>query len=95
MSDTKFTPGPWRIDDCGDVRSIEDGEVIAVVLSDTDEFKTANLIAAAPELYSVLNDALSALRYIRERYGSLSGVGFDRVDENGLSALAKACGEAV
>jgi len=51
MSDTKFTPGPWRIDDCGDVRSTEDGEVIAVVLSDTDEFKTASLIAAAPELY--------------------------------------------
>ncbi|WP_025091487.1 hypothetical protein [Brucella intermedia] len=46
-------------------------------------------------LYEALGDALSGLRYVRERYGSLSGVGFDRVDKKGQAALDKACREEV
>lgn len=94
MSDTKFTPGPWRIDDCGDVRSMEDGEVIAVVLSDTDEFKTANLIAAAPELYGALEAFIDAESVTGDQ--SISLQAYDKAMEEAfqkaMKALAKARG---
>lgn len=94
--ETKFTPGPWRIDgpDCfGDFNILHDGDSLAVaaVVSNmryADEIAgNAHLIAAAPELYAALADMTELL----ER------VGDSRKDapfiDAANAALAKARGE--
>ena len=48
---------------------------------------------AAPDMYEALMEARSALRYIRESYGELDGVGFGRVESRSTAALAKADGK--
>lgn len=54
----------------------------------------ARLIAAAPELLDALADMLSGWRYIRETYGDLGGVGWDRAEKAARAAIAKARGES-
>lgn len=39
------------------------------------------------KLVEALEDAMSALQYVRENHGDLYGVGFDRVREAGTKAL--------
>lgn len=41
-------------------------------------------------LAEALKDAMSGLRYIRERYGELDGVGWQRVEDEGSAALREA-----
>lgn len=50
---------------------------------------TANerLRDAAPRLAEALKDAMSGLRYIRERYGELDGVGWQRIEAKANAAL--------
>ena len=94
-----FTKGPWFV-------SKPKGEHRAFVMSDMGKIATVafnsgkmnvnangNLISAAPDMYEALMDARSALRYIRESYGELYGVGFDRVESRSTAALAKADGK--
>lgn len=51
----------------------------------TESFE--DLARHAELLERTLKDARSGLRYIRETYGELYGVGFDRVEENAKRAL--------
>lgn len=44
---------------------------------------------------AALQDALSGWRYIRARHGDLAGVGWDRVEERLVAALAAGCGVKV
>ncbi|WP_226552947.1 hypothetical protein [Celeribacter naphthalenivorans] len=74
MSDTKFTPGPWRVGSdlekiClnGDDKFTTNGwaKCVAKVTSPewmggTQAFHNANLIAAAPDLYEALSVVLDA-----------------------------------
>lgn len=114
MAESKFTPGPWFVSE-DDRDGMEwnrhiaidpDGENRICFMAHggperDDEFEAnACLIAAAPELYEALTDALAGLRYIREHYhdertatGDLYGVGFDRVEGKAQAALAKVRGE--
>lgn len=77
----KRTPTVVRYDTCAKSLAME--EVIA----------NANLIASAPELLEALEDMLNGWRYIREMYGDLYGVGWDRAESKSVAAVAKAKGE--
>ena len=79
MSETKFTPGPWKMYRNGYVLSEETGERVCTPHSTlpeaskvSDHIKdlkaNARLIAAAPELYEALEDASDLL----DRMGYLS-----------------------
>lgn len=62
MSETKWTPGPWRVGI--DRRAIWDDEdrCIAVAKSETHQLEAnARLIAAAPDLYEALGDVAGLL----------------------------------
>lgn len=50
----------------------------------------AQLIAAAPDLLEALRDMLSGWRYIREVYGDLYGVEWDRAQQKAESSIQKA-----
>ena len=96
MSDTKWTPGPWKPHATGLARSgkpeheihwSDDGECIAEIVHGEPE---ANLIAAAPDLYEELEGARGTIQaLIDEGYtGYIEHRG--RID----AALAKARGES-
>lgn len=56
MSETNWTPGPWEVDQYGDV--IANGEDVAHVVSTIGDYiATSRLVAAAPELYQALEKA--------------------------------------
>lgn len=82
--ETKFTKGEWRVERFVNGKGFEiafndDGEVVAdYVYSEHD----AHLIAAAPDMYEMLES-------LREDYGLLTPVGKD-IDK----LLAKARGES-
>ena len=95
LQESKFTPGDWEWSQAehGDVevRSV-DGDFIAIVVLDGDtetRDANANLIAAAPDLYAVLDALTASVRVTR-------GVpSFDVVLLNqARAALAKARGES-
>ena len=84
MSEVKFTPGPWRIEQYPSihVRSC-DGECVLAhdYITDAD----AHLIAAAPELYEALEELYDAI-------DSAVGLTPERL-EKARQALRKARGE--
>ena len=95
MADTKWTPGPWRInkeDDWGGVEITSESRVgmieiamLAVTFRGNigkEQRANARLIAAAPELYEALDAMLT-------RFGHHSNVDIKRAAD----ALAKARGE--
>lgn len=53
------TPGPWRVDEVGDITS--EGGDIACSLSYPDAKANAKLIAAAPEMLDILIDIHKSL----------------------------------
>lgn len=55
------TPGPW-VADHDNVRTPDDGGMVAKVAGDTDSqaYANARLIAAAPDLLAALRDLVSA-----------------------------------
>jgi len=68
MSETKFTKGPWRIDNAGMLNKIKSCEAaprtIAVIdyqsphlMTDAERLANARLIASAPELLEALQQA--------------------------------------
>lgn len=107
MTDTKFTPGPWRYGDwihkrigcSGDISSWVDvwvdGGLPIAATKHGNEVANAALIAAAPELYAALADALDSLEYIARNEPRLHGYGVraERI-EAARAALAKARGES-
>ena len=52
-----------------------------------DEWSMDELACKARHLEDALMDARSGMRYIRETYGNLYGVGFDRVEKKATKAL--------
>ena len=53
-----------------------------------DEWTMDEFHRHALKLEAALIDAMQGMRYIRESHGNLYGVGFDRVEENGVEALS-------
>jgi hypothetical protein len=101
MSETKFTPGPWALDQCGRIYVIRatDCSVGEAYRSDFDPPSlptkaNAALIAAAPDLYAALN---SLLKTVVDDLGECGYDEEDIADHEGVkratSALAKARGE--
>jgi len=72
------TPGPWSVDpvDWDMVTSDQDGLAIATLdhpdRSDDDNLANARLIAAAPELLSMLQDAYADLSRISDNQSGIS-----------------------
>ena len=58
MTDSKHTPGPWHLDEEGDVTSA-DGKKIAMFLDATDG--DAKLFLAAPDMLEALRAAKTTL----------------------------------
>jgi hypothetical protein len=61
MSDTKFTPGPWLAKQSCVISA--SGEIVTSCVTgsvkrgnDAEDYATAHLIAAAPELYEALDN---------------------------------------
>lgn len=57
-----------------------------------DHLKAERIRDAAPELLAALEDMLSGWKYLREHHGELSGVGWDRAQDNAESAIRQARG---
>ena len=94
MSETKFTPGPWHWMDHGSFINVEskDCSSIASLFSyATPEIEepNAHLIAAAPDMYMVLEEVFDEVENYMERTGRSVTWG-----EKAKAALAKARGEA-
>ncbi len=77
MSETKFTAGPWQVFRKQSSVGCNEGQGIAELWRDGDERKAnANLIAAAPEMYAMLEqicdgmfDAESAQKLLAKARG--------------------------
>ena len=95
MSESKWTPGPWRIDPCWDVLgNTDDGNgLVCAVTHDAvpvDEARAnARLIAAAPSMY----EALRRLVIEAELDGMDKRPGWDAWVSQGRAALRLAEGE--
>ena len=94
MSETSWPPGPWDVDQYGDV--IANGEDVAHVVSTIgDHIATARLIAAAPELYQALNSLYDSYKELADS-GDSGWWKLEDQDEGkqALAAIAKARGES-
>ena len=112
MSDTEFTPGPWvlrndyvGVADDSDTQSY--GMLLLIAAIDRFDFEpqwkaNAQLIAAAPELYRALDEAVKDLvaYQVNARIASRYNSRWEGVSElvqptidSGRAALAKARGE--
>lgn len=60
-----------------------------------DEWAMDSFARQARQLEDALLDARSGLEYIRQTYGPLYGVGFDRVEEKCKIALDRLGGELI
>ena len=99
-NETKFTPGPWDTEDDGYVCATNHESDARPIICEranggsleSDWEANSHLIAAAPELYAVLDEALAAL------YGAISVCGaignLTHARDMAEAALAKARGEA-
>ncbi len=98
MSEVKWTPGPWKLDDDGSCDVLANsGELLASVYPMMSAYRqresNARLIAAAPELYEALWTLLDCL--IGTTKHDLPGyVGSQDTADRIFAALAKARGEA-
>ena len=100
MTQTKFTPGPWTAEtttDSGSWISGSSGEWVAFSCGNTDERAKANthLIAAAPDMYAVLEQAERFVAYFAgEAENSFVGPGTPKTCLAAIRAVrAKARGE--
>lgn len=81
MSDAKFTKGPWvkvkrRYDSAFAVESDNTGfGVCTTVLNEDTDAANAHLIAAAPEMYAMLEKAMAEIDWLDEFIHSERGVG--------------------
>ena len=73
MSEDKFTPGPWRIEEFRDFTSIMAGyREICYIDDDLNRHENAMIIAAAPEMHKLLRRIES---YFKNRH--IYGQGVD------------------
>ena len=99
MSETKFTPGPWRVGKAVNGCWIEAGDKVAISVGRTfyqsvghrEEEANAHLISAAPELYAAA--AMAAPHGDRLQHGpnvSISAAAYRAL----CAALSKARGQS-
>ena len=104
--ENKFTPGPWKVGyrvaygwDIGPsplkwAASVNDGDILGA--GDGEGLANAHLIAAAPDMYEALKEALATIEYVKEY---VEGMGLSAEDDcnNAIeiinAAIAKADGE--
>lgn len=101
MTETKFTPGPWKVhpvDDCTVVAS--DGSEVAAIDGDYNQPDTwpimeanARLIAAAPDLYEALVDIEQMIHNCADAPRNPDSLPM-MVLHHARAAIAKATGEA-
>lgn len=105
-TETKFTPGPWKVWSDDEVYSDSGGEKLVVVpdsacgrdvygtdmVSRDESKRNAHLIAAAPDLYEALEEIEEAARQVMEGVMSISSLDVER--RKAIAALAKARGES-
>ena len=94
MTDTKWTPGPWRYSKQDAAVFTESGVAIASIhYSDFD----GEIFAAGPEMYEALKDALSVIEiYHKEKNPEWDGSAESfSVIGKARAALAKARGDAM
>ena len=92
MNDTKFTKGEWKIQDDGYGMIgvlLKKGVGILIGRKSKEAQANAHLIAAAPEMYSLIND----LRHAVSMAGIGGGVNNTEVLKSIDELLAKARGE--
>ena len=96
MSETKWTPGPWRINECRYGFSIHSNDTVIVNTEDEEgrfgpihDESSAHLIAAAPDLYAALEQCLALAEL---KYGNTDDIA-SHVFGECRAALAKARGE--
>lgn len=93
MNEANFTKGPWVVGvrNCNEIMTSFPGVFIGGVFLDVptkNDSHDANLIAAAPELYEALLEAVSAL----ERFANDVHIA-RKIAVDGRELLAKARGE--
>ena len=86
---SKFTPGPWSLKYAERIVPADDihGEKSICHVYATNQDENRRLIAAAPEMYELIQDFLSGRKYIRETHGDLPGVGWDRCQDKAIELL--------
>ena len=91
-SETNFTPGPWVVEDDSPVtpwvRCPDDKSTLSVSRPYRERLANAYMIAAAPDLYAVVEELEESSSYWSEYFVPIGIV--DRL----RAALAKARGEA-
>jgi hypothetical protein len=99
MSEAKFSPGPWSKDKYGCIKTA-DGKIVRAhglalpcgrTPKDDVSFANTHLIAAAPTMYSALEEALDCLNDVSSGKG---GWDYEAVIQSGEMLLAKARGES-
>jgi hypothetical protein len=100
---TEHSPLPWALEGDEDGRVyVVDGDGIAIVEVYEDDLrwnqeaarKVVHRVNLHGELVAALEDMQSGWRYIRQRYGDLDGVGWERCERSATAVLARAKGEA-
>jgi hypothetical protein len=99
MSETKFTPGPWRYDYedgyCGEIIA-STGKTVAT-FTDEPSAQDAHLIAAAPDMYEELECARDVFRFYQSHHefkgGSEKAIRNKEIADRIDRLLAKARGE--
>lgn len=90
MSAPRFTPGPWRVVVTDDGGSMVHGESTAIAtVWGRDSGPNAHLIAAAPQLYAALAEAMGLLVSFENNDDPSAEAIVDRA----RAALAKARGD--
>lgn len=105
MADTKFTPGPWRLSLTDDTTVIgPDHQEIAEAMGDYEDDDmlpeveaNARLIAAAPDLYTALEEASALVDALSGGRGNLrlrgQYISLEEAIARARAALSKARGE--
>ena len=79
MSNTKFTKGPWFVEQMEDVNSVYDVHynlpaseysVASIVINIPDAEANAHLIAAAPDMYTMIGDLADMVDKLNEGFNT-------------------------
>ena len=94
MSEPKFTPGPWEIDERSDTWNVKGGKrCVGRVEKKHGAIWDAHLISAAPELFEALGGLVSICEDIFETGLPVDARDTDPYLLDAQDALAKALGE--
>lgn len=101
MSETKFTPGPWRIPTTSQCSVVDSqGRDVCQVSTGRDAEETianGHLIKSAPDLYNALSFFVNAIGERRAGWEDISDTMLGTAErtalDDALAALAKARGE--